>query len=45
MRGRGRKAPRRHKMTRRGSRKSFRKASGAHKRNSRGSPMRGGIRM
>lgn len=37
---------RRKKMTRRGSRKYFsRTASRTHKRNLRGSPMRGGIRL
>lgn len=36
----------RFKMTRKGSRKLFRKtASKAHKKNFRGAPMRGGIRL
>lgn len=36
---------RRHRMSRRGSRKQFRKMSGVHPRNFSINPMRGGIRL
>lgn len=35
----------RKRMTRRGSKKSFRRSAGTHGKNFRGSPMRGGIRL
>lgn len=35
----------RSKMTRRASRKNFRRGSGGHPKNFRGAPMRGGIRL
>lgn len=35
----------RKRMSRRSSKKSFRRNSGAHKKNFRGAPMRGGIRL
>lgn len=35
----------RKRMTKRASKKAFRKGSGVHKRNLRAAPMRGGIRL
>ena len=37
--------PRRRKISRQKSRRSFTRASGTHKKNVRGRPMRGGIRL